>query len=368
MRLLVVVLVGCGATPEPTDGDPCDTPGVLCTIAGDDGIGLGQDDVPATSSSLYFPQDVGFDDDGNLVIVDFNNHRIRRVIDGIVGSLVGHQGVPGDGPEGDIGEASVNHPTGIAFHDGGMWIAGFHNARLYRVDLATNELVFEAGNAQRGYAGDGGTVVDAVVNQPTSLVFDDDGAILFSDQGNQLVRRIGVDGTLERFAGIVGDNSCKGDGGPALAASFGSLAAGYASPATRLLRIDRALYIVDTDHGRIRVVDLDDGTIHTAFGADGCGEDPEVVVPFVAPSDIAVGPDGAVYVADAGDHCVLRILDGEIGVVAGVCGTSGFAGDEGPAVDALLAGVGGIDVDPDGALVIADTNNHRIRRLAPPIP
>ena len=249
-----------------------------------------------------------------------------------------------------------------------MLIAGFHNARLYRVDLATNELTFEAGNAQRGYAGDGGTVADAVVNQPTSLVFDDDGAILFSDQGNQLVRRIGVDGTLERFAGTVGDTRCQGDGGPALAASFGSLAVGYSSPATRLLRVDRTLYIVDTDHGRIRAMDLDDRTIHTAFGADGCGEEPEVEVSFVAPSDVAVGPNGELYVADAGDSCVVRIVDSEVDVVAGVCGTSGFEGDGGPAVDALLAGVGGIDVDPDGALVIADTNNHRIRRLTPPIP
>ena len=79
-----------------------DSPGTLCTVAGDAGIGLGKDGVSATSSSLYFPQDVGFDDDGNLVIVDFNNHRIRRVIDGVVGLVVGHEGVPGDGPEGDI--------------------------------------------------------------------------------------------------------------------------------------------------------------------------------------------------------------------------------------------------------------------------
>ena len=317
MRLFpLLVLVACEPdTANP--GEPCAVPGTICTVAGDDEIGLGNDGLPATGSSLYFPEDIAFDPDGNLVIVDFNNHRIRRVVDGVVDTLIGRQGVPGDGPEGPASAAAVNHPTGVAFHDGAMWIAGFHDARLYRIDLATGLLTNEAGDARRGYAGDGGPAVDAVVNQPSSVAFDDDGAVLFSDQGNQLVRRIAPDGTIARFAGTLGDSTCKGDGGPALDAGFGSLASGYAAPATRLARIERDLYLIDTDHGRIRVIDLDTGTIATLFGAEGCGAPPRFVVPLVAPSDLDLAADGALLISDRGASCVLAVQpDGAIDVVA----------------------------------------------------
>ncbi|MEQ1507748.1 MAG: hypothetical protein ABMB14_36305 [Myxococcota bacterium] len=367
---LVVGMVGCAPAPvAPDAGDPCVGPGTICTIAGDDEIGLGADGIAATASPLYFPQDVAVVDDREWLLVDWNNHRIRRIRDGIATTIVGRFGVPGDGPEGPAADADVNHPTGVALApDGGLWVAGFHTARVYRIDPATDALSFEAGAGLRGDWGDGGPADDAAINQPSSLVVLDDGSVVFSDQGNQLLRRIAPDGTIDRFAGTVGDPGCSGDGGPASEAAFGSLAAGYLAPNTRLVRAGGDLLLVDTEHQRIRAIDLDTGVIRTAVGPRGCGGPADLVVSLTSPADVAIGPDGGWYVVDRDQHCVVRIDPdtSETSVAVGICGVPGFSGDGGPAVDATLDGPTGIDIGGDGAIYVADGNNHRVRRVTAP--
>ena len=62
--------------------------------------------------------------------------------------------------------------------------------------------------------------------------------------------RLSPDGAMAHFAGTLGDPTCRGDGGPAIEAGFGTFRTGYTAPATRLLRVDRELFVVDTDHWR----------------------------------------------------------------------------------------------------------------------
>ncbi len=81
------------------------------------------------------------------------------------------------------------------------------------------------------------------------------------------------------------------------------------------------------------------------------------------PQDVELAPDGTVFIADTGNHCVRKVTpDGIIRTVAGT-GTQGFSGDGGPASLAMLNGPRGLGYGPDGALYIADTDNKRVRRV-----
>jgi DNA-binding beta-propeller fold protein YncE len=83
-----------------------------------------------------------------------------------------------------------------------------------------------------------------------------------------------------------------------------------------------------------------------------------------APTDVEVSADGTVYVADTGNSCVRAIrTDGVIETVAGICAAPGFSGDRGRATQATLNRPYGIELDGEGNLLIADTDNHRVRRV-----
>lgn len=150
----------------------------------------------------------------------------------------------------------------------------------------------------------------------------------------------GVIGTL---AGITAPGN-GGDGGPAVAAQLG-LASGVA------VGSDGAVYIADAQNGTVRVVR--DGTIETL--TEG----------LYLPADIEVAADGTVYVADTGNHRVVAIdPGGTVRVVAGGYKSSyGLGGDGGPATEALLYQPEGIALHPDGSLYIADSRNNRVRRV-----
>lgn len=153
------------------------------------------------------------------------------------------------------------------------------------------------------------------------------------------------EGLIATFAGGTAPGN-GGDGAPAVAAQLG-LAGGVA------VGPDGAVYIADAQNGAVRVVR--DGVIDTLVGG------------LSLPADIEVAPDGTVYVADMGNHRVVAIdQGGTIRVVAGGYESSyGFGGDGGPATEALLYQPEGIALHPDGSLYIADSGNNRVRRVDP---
>lgn len=95
------------------------------------------------------------------------------------------------------------------------------------------------------------------------------------------------------------------------------------------------------------------------------GSSPAVVVWPEHPGALAVGPGGALYVADAGrQEILMRLPDGRFRVIAGT-GRAGFSGDGGPALDAELRDPGGMAVSPNGTLYFADQGNNRVRAISP---
>ena len=402
-------LVACGNAPA--DIDPCDVSGNICTWAGVPQIQrVGLEGVKATRSELNLPQDVSFGPDGSAYIPDFNNHRIRRVDPkGVIATISG-TGFLGDGPQGSSTVFAWNHPTNIAVDPDNpsiLHVAGWHNSRINRIDMSSNNSVFSCGTGGRDYAGDGDDALDAVLDLPSSIAFDDAGNLYISDQANQAIRRVRPDNTIELIAGSPGVELAgawnsdptlpvedhiedatagyEGDGGPAIDALLFAEIGQQADPSSKLTVSDGMLYLADSGNNVIRTIDLDTMIIDRIAGVpwhrDGidlpaasdptAGDGGDALEAYLNnPRDVAVGIDGEVYIADTDNHCVRVVYaNGEIDTFAGTCGAEpqpgdAFVGEAEPAVDARLHAPYGVATDSDGNVYIADTKNQVIRRVA----
>lgn len=165
--------------------------------------------------------------------------------------------------------------------------------------------------------------------------------------------------TISTVAGN-GKAGFSGDGGPAVQAEL-------RNPAGVAVGADGALYIADRKNMRIRKVDPR-GAISTIAG-DGAPFDPSKVpqdgsalsARLGGPYGVAVDANGNVYIADQTGCCVHKFTpDGRIARVAGT-GQRGYSGDGIAAVDAQLAGPNAVAFDASSNAYIADTGNNRIR-------
>ncbi len=394
----VLALAACGdeaLDSGPPGPDPCLEPGTICTWLGQPGVAIFAPDGHRLETGLYLPQDLAFGPDGSAWVVDLNNNRIRYVDpDGQVRTVTG-VGMPGDGHDTEDCWVGCPAPSTHWWHPGDVvvdpldadvvYVAAWHNHRVSRVDRVADEVRWLVGTGRGGYGPD-------QLSLPSSVVIDDDGALYVSDEGNSLIRRLDPDGALVDIAGSRQQPGYAGDGGPALGAALHGNSGWSAGPTSKLALRGRELYVADTLNGVIRRVDLDTGHIERVAGVyrsmgtystvvgpgvlqvidagsePGYGGDggPAREATFSRPRDIALGPDGSLYVADTGNHCVRRIdPEGFVDTVVGRCGESGFEGDGGPATDALLWQPTGVAVDPEGALYVTDSYNHVVRRLTP---
>src|SRR5439155_15012169 len=167
-----------------------------------------------------------------------------------------------------------------------------------------------------------------------------------------------LQGTITTVAGN-GSFGYGGDGGPAAQAQL-------RSPRGIAVASDGSLYIADTLNDRIRRV-TPVGNISTVAGSGTRGYSgdtgPATQAQLSLPHRIALGPEGSLYIADTGNHRIRRVgTDGLITTVAGL-GSAGFSGDGGPGAQASLNSAEGVAVGPDGTLYIADTGNNRVRRV-----
>ena len=205
----------------------------------------------------------------------------------------------------------------------------------------------------------GRRVLASDVKGPHHLLLGPDGALYVADTWNNRVRRFDLRTGASTVVAGTGEKGFSGDGGRAVDARFGAVF----SIAFR----GRVLYACDLDNRRIRAVDLRTGVVTTVAGngekgVPRDGEDARTQ-PLVDPRAIAVDRDGRLYICERGGHA-LRVVDpsGRIRTVAGT-GTAGASGDGGPALAAQLNGPKHIFVEKSGDVLIADTENHVIRRI-----
>jgi DNA-binding beta-propeller fold protein YncE len=385
LTLLLPLVLAAGCSDEAIPPAPIECPhtsGTICTVAGNGVAGDGADRRLPTDTMLYDPSDVAFAPDGALVIVDWNNHRIRRAqADGTLQIVAGvGELIPALGT--DQVTDRLNHPTDVTFDpQGRMVIAAWHNSRIKRLDPATGMLEDIAGTGARSYGGDNGPALQAILNLPASVLYDPAGNLLVSDQANQRIRRIAPTTTIITTIAGTGEKGFAGDGGPAVMAKFSLPIGQQGHPAAHIaLSAAGELFLADTDNNRIRRIDAA-GMVSTVAGTGVAGaenpEGPALQAQLEHPVDVAVSPDGALYVADTENNCVRVIRDGVISTVAGTCTRvcpsdlndpcrcpsvdAACIGDGGTARAAHLKRPTGIALDKDGNLYIADTLNHRVR-------
>jgi sugar lactone lactonase YvrE len=261
------------------------------------------------------------------------------------------------------GESPVTSPFGIDFDAGGdLYFVELTGQRVRKLDRS-GVLSAVAGTGRKGNTGDGGPAREAEFNGPHGLAFGPDGFLYVADTWNNRVRRIDIAaGRIEAFAGT-GEKGFSGDGGPAAEARFGGVY-GLA------FSTDGAtLYVADLDNRRVRAVDMKTSIVAMLAGngergvpADGGDARSS---PLVDPRAVAADRAGNVYVLERSGHA-LRVVDrgGKIRTVAGR-GMKGLGGDGGPAAEASFNGPKHLCVDGAGDVIIADTENHVIRKYLP---
>lgn len=259
----------------------------------------------------------------------------------------GVRGFTGDG--GPALAAELSRPSGIAADgSGSIFII---DARRVRRIARDGTITTFAGTGNPGFAGDGGAATRADLNFFTwsgsavaqALALDRDGNLFLGDLDNHRVRRVAaLSGVIETVAGD-GREASDGDGGPAPAAAL-------SAPSGLAVAPSGDLFIADGASGTVRKVDSQRRISTVAIGLQG-------------PHGLALDTEGNLYVAESSAHRVRRIAtDGSIAVVAG-SGRAGFGGDGGPATAASLNLPTAIATDGRGNLYIADSDNHRIRRV-----
>jgi NHL repeat len=361
-----LLFMGMAAGCHDTTTAPPGPSGTISTIMGTGLPGFtGDGDLPEVTA-LYYPLDLAYDAENRLLVIDWNNLRLRRVDhDGRVRTIVG----TGQEPDTFVVngtpalETALHHAFSMTLDSSGqIFLAGNHVPLIWKVDTDMRVWVV-AGDDTVGYRGDGGPALEARLDSPCGVAVAPGGfPVYIADTANHSIRRLDADSTIHAVAGN-GTAGYAGDGGPASQALFRGPFRVRLDPQTG------NLIITDTGNHCIRRIDTS-GKIETIVGTGTAGYSgdggPATKARLNSPYDARVGPDGRLYIADTYNHCI-RCVDaaGVITTVAGN-GTAGFSGDGGPANEAQLSHPFAMVIDPDGNLLIADTYNSRIRRVEHP--
>jgi sugar lactone lactonase YvrE len=303
--------------------------------------------LPATAFPVR-PWALAIDRPGRLYVSDRALHAVFRVtlpavtVDRIAGSLV--PGYVGNG--GPAAQARLMDPQGIALDPAGnLFIADRGNHAVRRVDGRTGLMDTIAGNGFAGFSGDGGPGRSAQLHDPVALAIGPSGDLFIADLGNRRIRRLSArTGLITTVRGLEHVSS-----GAVTVSATGSLLA---------TDLDRWT-VFERRHGGATTVVAGNGTL--GWTGDG---GLATAAHLVRPAALARDSLGNVYVADEEAQRVRRI-DVRSGVVSTVAGNGGrgFSGDGGPATRAELDHPQGIAFDRQGCLLIADSGNHRIRRV-----
>ena len=304
------------------------------------------------------------------------------------------------------GKRAVNATLGqlssvIVDRQGTVYLADIDNHLVMKFG-SNGVLTVVAGNGRYGISGDGGPATSAGLSIPTGLALDPAGNLYIADAAEAVIRKVTPNGIISTFAGkaaglsspralaadaagtiyvadpdlhrvfrvstngtasVFAGNGREGFSGE----GAGALQASLRRPCGVAVDARGNVLIADTGNSRIRRVSLD-GVITTVAGNndDGfSGDGGATTSSLESPQGVAVDGAGNIYIADSGNHRVRRVTaDGRINTLAG-SGTGGFFGDGGPARDALFDVPVAVAPDNLGNIYVADQNNHRVRRISP---
>ncbi|EFC44432.1 predicted protein [Naegleria gruberi] len=386
--------------------------GIITTIAGNGTAGFCGDGGLAVNTCLNRPNGIAISSSGELYIADYGNHRIRKVSNnGIITTIAGNGNTIYNGDGIDAANASLYSPVDVSIGaNNEIYIADAGNYRIRKI-FTNGTIVTIAGTGTNGFSGDNGLGSNATIGYPSSVLFNS-GNVYFTDIVYCVIRKIYSNGTITTISGKAGTCTYGGDGGKASNAQL-SYPAGIAISSTG------DIYISDNYNHRIRVISSVTGIISNIAGtgrseyngdglhesitnfaypvgltfdssenlivcettsswkirkilattgmvstiAGGIGDGLNASNAFLVSTLFDISNSGEIYIADTGNHRIRKIFtNGTIITIAGN-GIGGYAGDGGQATSAQLNNPKDVAVSSNGELIIADYSNNRIRKV-----
>lgn len=349
--------------------------GIVTRVAGSGRVGRGGDDGPALDAELDTTCGVAVDAAGNLYLSSEWANNIRRVDaqTGVITLFAGRQAHSESGPQsgpglslmgyhgdgGPASEAAFHHPEHLAFDtQGNLYVCDNSNDRIRKIDATTGMITTVLGNGQRASNGDGGPATEASTLMPDAICLDAHDNLYVGEKYGYRIRKVEAATGIVRT--LVG-NGVPGfgeEGLPGAQTHTNSVEAGiWADP-------DGTVFWSDCS-GRLRRYDGQTGIVTTVLGGVSVHDGEAATAGFLnGPGGLAVGVDGAIYIADVWNQRI-RAIDPATNIIRTVAGNGAraYGGDNGPAVEAYLGNPHDVAVDSQGRVLIADTRNGRIRRV-----
>lgn len=317
------------------------------------------DTTLATSVDICIPGFITKDDTGNLYIADFGNNTICKLNNyGILLTIAG-TGISGfSGDSGLAINAQISHPVGIAIDKkGNIYFSDELTARIRKI-APSGIISTIAGTGINGYNGDG-RADTTKLNIPRGIAVDrNDSNLYIADYANNRIRKLNI------ISNII--TTVAGNGIAGYVDSTSSIFAELHNPTDIAFDKLNNLYIADANNDRVRMVN-NAGFISTVVGNGIRGYNGDSIaataVELNFPFGISIDNSGNIYIADASNNRIRKVMPALGNMIITVAGTGigGFSGDGGLANNAELNSAESVLIDSSENIYISDYNNYRIR-------
>ena len=303
---------------------------------------------PGSQVTIHKPRGIAALPDGSVVFADQSCGLLLKVMrDGIVTEAAARQ-------------FSSAHGVAAA-PDGTMYVSEMNTGRVFRVDRDRAATVY-AGTGTNGFSGDGGPATSAQLHTPTILAVAPDGTLHIVDSFNGRIRKVTADGSMITAAGD-GSWDIGPDGVSALSTGLGDVR-------SITFGADGTLYFVSDFEDHVFAIAAD-GTLRrfARVCEPECGGRANLGSIAAAPDGSLyvtrfysnvfrihrIERDGSTTI----------VADGQNGPTQETPSDRSFGGDDGPAIGAFYSAPTALAIGPDGAIYLTDTGNRRVRRITP---